>query len=107
MELMQRLGGEHLVECVEADENHQGDYPDEQGAGIAELGPRLDHLRQPELWTLSRMEGHEESAERAAGDHRDRGPQEVATEADAEDANCQGGELSIPRKPNGPELPDL
>jgi len=104
---VQRLCGQHLVEGVVANVCHERHAPDEQRAGVAELWPRLDHLREPELRALGRVECHEESAEQAAEDHGDRGPQEVAAECDADDSDRERREMRVPREPHRPEMPDL
>ena len=72
---MQGLRGENLIEGVEADVGDERHAPHQQRADVAELRPRLDHLRQAELRSLRRMKRHEEGAEGGAEQHRDRHPQ--------------------------------
>ena len=72
--------GQHLVEGVEADVGDQRDDEDEQCPDIPELRPGLDHLRQSELRPLGGVKGHEEGSEGPAGDDRDGGPDQVASQ---------------------------
>ncbi len=105
--LVDRLRGQHLVEGVEADERNQRDGPDQQCARIAELGPRLNHLRQPELRPLRRVERHEERSERTSGQDGDGSPEQIAAERDPQDADGQCREVGISREPDRPEVPDF
>ena len=107
IQLLQRLRSQHLIERVVAGVRDQGHSPYEQGTDITELRPRLDHLRQAELRSLRRVEGHEEGADGATPDDGDRGPEEVAAERDAEHADRERGEMGIAGEPDRPEMPYL
>src|SRR5271155_2289865 len=98
---------EHLIECVVANESDQRHTPDEQRSQIAEWGPRLDHLRQAELRSLSRMKSHEKRAEGAAEQNRDRHPDEIASECHADEAGGNGCEVRVASEPYRPQVPQL
>ena len=100
-----RLRGHRLVERVVADIGDERDTPDEERADIPELRPRLDHLRQAELWPLRRVEGHEKRAERAAEHDGDGHPQERAAEGCTDHAGCHGREVGLAGEPDRPEVP--
>ena len=53
------------------------------------------------------MESHEERAERAAEQHGDGAPDEVAAEGYAHDTGGNGGQMGIASEPDRPEMPDL
>ncbi len=103
----ERVGGEHLIEGVVADVGHHRHAPHQQRAEVAELRSRLDHLRQAELRALRRVECHEEGAERAADQHRDRHPRERAAERDADDTGGDRRQMRIAREPDRPQVPHL
>src|SRR2546430_8841040 len=54
----------------------------QQRAAVTELRPRLYHLRQAELRPLGGVERHEERAQQTPRQHRNRGPQQIASEGD-------------------------
>src|ERR1700689_2190758 len=101
------MSGEHLIEGVVADVGDQGHRPHQQRADVAELRPRLDHLRQPELRSLRGVKGHEECAEGTAEHHRNGGPQQIATERDAEYTDGECRQMGIAGEPHRPQVPDL
>src|SRR6202035_4184543 len=59
------------------------------------------------LRPLGRVKGHEECAERAAQDDRERGPEQIAAERDAQHADRERRQVRIAREPYRPEVPDL
>jgi hypothetical protein len=67
-------GDEHGVDDVEGDEREERGHERQQDAPVAELAPGLDHLRQPELRALDRVERHEERPEQDAQGTRDYRP---------------------------------
>ena len=95
---VQGLRREDLIEGVESDVGDQRHAPHQQCAHVAELRPRLDHLRQSELRALGRMKRHEERAEGRAEHHRDRHPNEIAAERDADHAGRHRRQVRIARK---------
>jgi hypothetical protein len=84
-----------------------GEQPDEDRADVAELGPRLDHLRQPELWPLRGVRRHEEGAEQHPDDDRDEAPDQVAARADAHHPDGESGDLRVAHEPERAEVPEL
>jgi hypothetical protein len=81
---------QHLVEGVVADEGDERDTPDEERVQVAELRPRLNHLRQAQLRPLCRMERHEERAEGTAKEDRDGHPDEVAAKRHTDESGRDG-----------------
>ncbi len=104
---MQGLRGEDLIESIESNVGKEGHAPYQQCAHVAELRPRLNHLRQSELRALRRMKRHEERAQGRAENHRDRHPHEIAAERDADDPGGHRREMRIARKPHRPKMPHL
>ena len=99
------LGRQYLIEGIEADEGYERDAPHQKSAYVPELRPRLNHLRQAELRALRGMKGHEESAERTAQKHRNRHPQQVPAERDADHSRRDGREMRVAGKPYRPKMP--
>ena len=64
--------GEDLIEDVESDDAEHDDRTDDDDTAVAELGPRLDHLRQAELRSLRGVKRREDGAD---GDTRHDGQQ--------------------------------
>ncbi|SIJ69891.1 Uncharacterised protein [Mycobacteroides abscessus subsp. abscessus] len=100
------LRRQDAAEDIEPDIVDEGEDEDEGGACVAELGPRLDELRQSQVGSLCRVEGCEDRAERRA-EHGggDRRPQ-ITADGDAEEADGDGAQVRVARDPHGREVPD-
>src|SRR5882762_8719872 len=73
------------------------------GAPTAKLGARLNHLRQPQLWTLSRVARHEKRAQSGPKSDGNRTPCEVQSLFDADHAGRERAELRSAREPHRPK----
>jgi len=101
------VASEDGVENVEAGVLEVGEQPDEERPDVPELRARLDHLRQAQLWSLRRVKRHEQRADQHAdhdGQHR---PEQRRTLTDADQPDCQGGNLRIRHEPQRAEMPHL
>jgi len=104
---MQPAGHQHLVGDVEGHVGKQHGEQRDHHAAVAELGPGLDHLRQPEYRALGGVEGHEQRAEpdaEYAGQNR---PAQRQAERRADEADRDGEVLEVPEKPQHGLLPGL
>ena len=62
-QLLEALHHQHHVDDVETGEHKQRRQQRQNHPAIAELGPRLDHLRQAQMRPLGAVKGHEQGAE--------------------------------------------
>ncbi len=99
------LGRQDLIEGIESDVRNERHAPHQEGTDVAELRPRLDHLRQAELRALGGMKSHEEGAERAPEKHGESHPQQMAAESDADHSGCNRRQVRVAGKPNRPQMP--
>ena len=98
---------QHLVGHVE---RHVGEQHGEQGddhAAVAQLGPGLDHLRQPEHRALGGVEGHEQRAERDAEHAGQDRPAQREAQGRADEADRDGEVLEVAEEPQHGLLPGL
>ncbi len=95
------------VHHVEADEGEQGSDKRQQYTAVAELCPRLDHLRQTEHGALGGVKRHEQGAERDSGQARDDRPSQRQTEAGADESEREGERLEVADEPERTLVADL
>src|SRR5579863_9541356 len=93
------LPREHAAAGGKADvhEAHRDDRYDR--AVDAELHAAGDHLREPKLRPLRRMQRHHRAADQLTEKERDQGPEHVAAEHHGERSGDDGGDLQIGRQP--------
>ena len=106
-QFLERVSGERLVQRVEADVGCERHNPDQQRAEIAELWPRLDHLRQPQVRPLGAVEGHQDGPQHATANHRQAGPEQAQSRCHADRAGGQRCKVRVAGEPDRPQVPDL
>ncbi|HET7315480.1 MAG TPA: hypothetical protein VFJ08_14090 [Salinisphaera sp.] len=104
---LQCFGGQNDVEYVEAavDEHGRGERQDRPAR--AELGPRLNHLRQAQPRPLVGMKRHEEGAESGAQHDREHAPADAKTHRRPDKTGHHCREHKIAGEPERALVPNL
>ena len=97
--VVQAVRGQYGVGDVEADEREQRADQDDRHAPIAELRPRLDHLRQSELDALRGVEGDEYRAEEDAERTGQRGVSPAEAHRRPDEADRDREEMKVAEEP--------
>ena len=103
---LDRLGREDELEDVVADVDEDGDQQREGDAERAELGARLDHLRQAEPRALVGVQGHEPGAECHAEAERKHRPDHAEAQARADEPDQHRRDDKRPGEPERSLVPD-
>src|SRR5580704_8529145 len=96
---LEAVRDEHGVGHFETDKREEGADEHDHHAAIAELRPRLDHLRQTELGALRGVEGHEDRTEKYPQGARQRGVPKAQSHARADEADRNGKKMEIAQEP--------
>ena len=101
------IGGENHVEHIEADVHE--DHRDERHnrSAQAELGARLDHLRQAHARALVGVEGHGECAQAHADDDRQDRVHQAQAQGRAGKTGDHGGQDKVTGEPERTLVPDF
>src|ERR1700693_5941645 len=90
---------EHGVGNIEADEGEEGAYQHDDYATVAELSPRLNHLRQSEFRALRSMEGDENRTEKNPDRTGQRGIDKAQSHARPNEADRDREEMEVSQEP--------
>ncbi|MCY1426860.1 hypothetical protein D9M71_426890 [compost metagenome] len=96
---MQPLHHQHQVDDVEPGKHEQRCQQHQDDPAIAELRPRLNHLRQAQVWPLGAMKGHEQGAEHDAERAGQGGPQGGQADTGADETDGHGKEGEVAQEP--------